>query len=84
MAKDYSQERLVAAYQETEIVTLQQKAEKYRKAWEAEKAVSQANLIGWRTAQRQLEAVKNGWLATILLGTFIGLILGLIIGANLL
>jgi hypothetical protein len=84
MAKDYSQEQLAEAYQEAEIVTWQNRAKQYREAWEAEKKVSQAHLEGWRTSQQQLDEAKTRRLATLLLGAFLGLIAGLIIGANLL
>jgi hypothetical protein len=84
MEKDYLQESLAEAYQEAEIVTLQNRAKQYREAWEAEKKVSQAHLAGWRTAQRELDEAKAGKLATLLIGTFTGLIAGLIIGALLL
>lgn len=81
LVEDSTQDSLAEAYQEAEIVTIQRKADKYREAWEAEKKVSQAHLAGWRTAQRELDEVKSGKLATLLIGTFMGLIAGLIIGA---
>lgn len=79
MAKDYSQERLAAAYQEADIATWQQQAQKYRAAWETEKTVSRAHLEGWRTAQVQLEEAKSGKLAALLMGVYLGIITGLII-----
>lgn len=58
---------------EAEANYLTDQVAKYRKAWEAEKLISQANMAGWETAKQQLAKANTRRTILLLLGASCGM-----------